>query len=150
MEAVLERSSALAVLHAAVADAVAGNGRVVLVSGEAGIGKTSLLRAFRAEQTADVRVLWGACDDLLTARTLGPLRDAAAGTSGPLAEALASACADEVFDAALSEFAEPGTQRRLTTVLVVEDLHWPTTPRSTSSATSPAGSAAGPAAGPAS
>lgn len=50
-------------------------GCVALVAGEAGIGKTSLLRAWCA--TADRRVLWGSCDALRTPRPLGPLRDMA-------------------------------------------------------------------------
>jgi len=48
----------------------------VLIAGAAGIGKTSLVRAFVLDRTDRVRVLVGACDDLVTPRTLGPLRDA--------------------------------------------------------------------------
>jgi predicted ATPase len=50
-------------------------GRVALVSGEAGIGKTALLSALCA--TTNMRVLWGSCDALRTPRPLGPLRDMA-------------------------------------------------------------------------
>jgi DNA-binding CsgD family transcriptional regulator/tetratricopeptide (TPR) repeat protein len=106
----LERAGALAELHRAAEAASAGHGSVALVTGEAGIGKTSVVRAFTAGLTT--RVLAGACDDLLTPRPLGPLRDAAAGT--PLADALDG---DRVFDAALAELRTP-------TVLVIEDLHW--------------------------
>ena len=42
--AVLERDAELAALRAAVADATAGRGSVVLISGEAGIGKSSLVQ----------------------------------------------------------------------------------------------------------
>ena len=48
---------------------------MVLVAGEAGIGKTVLLRAFA--ERAPVPVLWGMCDSLSTPRPLGPLRDVA-------------------------------------------------------------------------
>jgi predicted ATPase len=48
----------------------------VLIAGAAGIGKTSLVRAFVLDHTDRVRVLVGACDDLVTPRTLDPLRDA--------------------------------------------------------------------------
>ena len=44
----LERDAALAQLDAALAEAAEGRGAVALVSGEAGIGKSSLVRAFTA------------------------------------------------------------------------------------------------------
>ena len=59
----LERDDTLAVLAGAVAAAAAGRGSVALVSGEAGIGKTSLVRAFVAEATGRARLLVAACDD---------------------------------------------------------------------------------------
>jgi DNA-binding CsgD family transcriptional regulator len=119
MERLLERAGALAELHSALGDAVGGLGRVVLVSGEAGAGKTTLLRTFRDQVRDGVRVLHGACDDLLTARPLGPLHELAEGTSGPLAAALASGGGDQVFAAVLAELS--GTTP---TVLLLEDLHW--------------------------
>jgi hypothetical protein len=42
-----------------------GAGQLLFVAGEAGVGKTSLLRAFTDERDA-ARVLWGACDPLFT------------------------------------------------------------------------------------
>ena len=61
-----------------------------------------------------------ACDDLVASRTLGPLHDAAAGSGGPLAAALADeGQVDRVFAALLEELAEERP-----TVLVVEDVHW--------------------------
>ena len=53
----LERAPELGVLQAAVAEAAAGRGSVVLVLGEAGIGKTSLLRAFLNGVGSSVAVL---------------------------------------------------------------------------------------------
>ncbi len=44
----LERDRTLEALERAVTDAAAGRGSVALVTGEAGIGKTSLVRAFAA------------------------------------------------------------------------------------------------------
>jgi DNA-binding CsgD family transcriptional regulator/tetratricopeptide (TPR) repeat protein len=115
----LERDRTLAVLERAVGDASAGLGSVALVTGEPGIGKTSLVRAFAGDAAERARVLFSACDDLMAPRTLGPLRDAAAGSAGPLAAALADEQpVDAVFGGLLEELAaEP-------TVLVVEDLHW--------------------------
>ena len=82
----LERSRQLAALEATL-DAVRGDsrGRLVLVAGEAGAGKTALARRFADEHRESARVLWGACDALFTPRALGPLLDVAEHTGGELA-----------------------------------------------------------------
>ncbi|NGO14482.1 AAA family ATPase [Streptomyces sp. HC44] len=116
----LERDREFGQLLAAVGEARAGHGSVAVVVGEAGIGKTSLVRAFTRAVSPGVRVLTGACDDLMAPRTLGPLRDAARGTKGPLERALAGDCAGQEVFAALSEDLS-GAQPA---VLVVEDVHW--------------------------
>jgi predicted ATPase len=116
----LERAATLDALTRAVTDAAAGRGSVALMTGEAEIGKTSLIRAFAREARKHARILLSACDDLMAPRTLGPLRDAALGRDGPLAAALADEePVEDVFTALLEELAaDPPT------VLVVEDLHW--------------------------
>jgi DNA-binding CsgD family transcriptional regulator/tetratricopeptide (TPR) repeat protein len=98
-----------------------GEGRFVVVGGEAGVGKTSLIRHATGELAAVAEVWWGACDGLRTPRALGPLSDIAAQAGGHLAEALATdQPRDAVFDAALQLLsAGPGP-----TVVVVEDAHW--------------------------
>jgi DNA-binding CsgD family transcriptional regulator/tetratricopeptide (TPR) repeat protein len=113
----LERQDELAAMVAAVAAARRGRGTVVLVSGEAGIGKSALLRRFLDEVAADVRVLFGACDDLLAPRALGPLRDAARGTGGPLERAL-DGPVEGVFPAVLAQLSGAPT------VLAVDDVQW--------------------------
>jgi DNA-binding CsgD family transcriptional regulator len=101
-----------------------GEGHSAVVLGEAGIGKTTLLRAFLDElDELDVtpNILRGACEDLAIAEPLGPLRDiareagwrlegdlgAAGGRIAAFSEALASI---EALDSP--------------TLIVVEDLHW--------------------------
>src|SRR5512132_3450493 len=83
-EGLLERAEEFEVLarHLAAVGAE-GRGRLVLVAGEAGIGKTALVRAFCAG-AARGRVLWGACDALFTPRPLGPLVDIADEVGGEL------------------------------------------------------------------
>ena len=81
--ALLERDEELTRLRATLHPAQGGRGSVVLVSGEAGIGKTSLVRAFLDDARGRTRVLTGACYDLTTPRALGPIRDMAA-ADGPL------------------------------------------------------------------
>src|SRR5215831_17441807 len=59
------------VLAAHVAAARQGNGRVVLVSGEPGIGKTRLVEEAVADIAPD-RVLWGRCQDIEGAPAFWP------------------------------------------------------------------------------
>jgi DNA-binding CsgD family transcriptional regulator/tetratricopeptide (TPR) repeat protein len=115
----LERDAELAVLSSALARAGSG-GSVVLLGGEAGIGKTSVVRAFARAAGGPARVLVGACDDLIAPRALGPLQDVARLAGGPLAVALADGDRDAVLTAVLGELSDPA----LPTVLVVEDVHW--------------------------
>jgi DNA-binding CsgD family transcriptional regulator/tetratricopeptide (TPR) repeat protein len=116
----LERDGDLAALRAATADAAARRGSVVLVSGEAGIGKSTLVRAWADDPGTDLRCLVGWCDDLLTRRTLGPLHDVARGTSDALREAIARADTGAVLDGILAELDDP----LRATALVLEDVHW--------------------------
>jgi DNA-binding CsgD family transcriptional regulator/tetratricopeptide (TPR) repeat protein len=116
--ALLERDDELRVLRSALDHAATGAGSVVLLSGEAGIGKTSVLRVLLSAAGGRVRVLAGACDDLLTPRTLGPILDAARAIGGPLSSALAGGEREAVFTALLAELS------REPTVLVIEDAHW--------------------------
>jgi DNA-binding CsgD family transcriptional regulator/tetratricopeptide (TPR) repeat protein len=117
----LERDEALAALAAAHEAAGQGNGRAVLVTGEAGIGKTALVRRFVRDQEAGTRVLVGTCDDLAIPRPLGPLRDLVGAVSAPLEEALAGGAAPHDIQALLlAELALPPRP----TVLVLEDVHW--------------------------
>ena len=73
----VERSTQLDDLARALDQAAQGRGRTVLLSGEAGIGKTSLLRAFADATASHARVFEGRCDELITPRVLGPFRDMA-------------------------------------------------------------------------
>ncbi|PRY20537.1 ATP-binding protein [Pseudosporangium ferrugineum] len=117
----LERDGALAELDRLLAD-TAGGGRVALVAGEAGAGKSSLAAAFAARVGRRARILSGACDPLLTPRALGPVHDIARQTGGVLRERVAGGERGAVFDALLDELDGPLPGRRA--VVVLEDLHW--------------------------
>lgn len=78
----LEREEALA----ALVECRGVGGRVVLVAGEAGIGKTALVAEF-AEHVDD-GLLRGGCDALRTPRPLGPVRDIARAAGGRLARVM--------------------------------------------------------------
>lgn len=114
----LEREGFLGSLTEYAAEAREGAGRLVLVSGEAGVGKTSLLEALQ-EQLTGVRWLWAACDGAFTPRPLGPLFDLAAQADGPLDDACrAGTDRHLLFRLTLDELSTTPT------VLVVEDIHW--------------------------
>jgi predicted ATPase/DNA-binding CsgD family transcriptional regulator len=115
----LERDRPLAALRSAFERSSTGEGRLVLLGGEAGVGKSTLVRAFLAEIDLSARVLVGACEPLFTPRPLGPIVDVAAQTGGALARLIAAgAGAHEVVNALLEEL------QREPTVLVLEDVHW--------------------------
>src|SRR5262249_11145525 len=79
--------------------ASAGEGRLVLVGGEAGVGKSTLVEAF-AERQGGARWAWGMCDGLFTPRPLGPLFDIADVLGGELLElSRARAPRDQLFGA---------------------------------------------------
>ena len=83
----LEREQFVAILEQSFLEAQSGEGRLVLVGGEGGIGKTALVDRF-CRTCVSARVLWGRCDALLTPRPLGPFADMAAVSDGALAEAI--------------------------------------------------------------
>ena len=116
----LERDAALEALEASWADVVDGRGRLVLVMGEAGIGKTALVREFCHHQRPERRVLWGACDGLRTPRPFAPFVDIAATASDGFAETIARGeHPARCFAAVIDELAVTAPA-----ILVIEDLHW--------------------------
>jgi ATP/maltotriose-dependent transcriptional regulator MalT len=117
--ALLERTADLDALDGAFEAAAGSGGRLMLLAGEAGVGKTVLLRRFCARHEG-VRVLWGECDGLFTLSPLGPLVDIAEVTNGELAGRVAeSAPPHAVAAALLRELAG-----RQPAIVVFEDVHW--------------------------
>src|SRR5215472_6778677 len=84
----LERAPCLHALDEALRHSTIEQGHIVLVSGEAGIGKTTLVEGFLNRCPPGTRTLWGACDALFTPRPLGPLYDIAPQVQTPLREAI--------------------------------------------------------------
>jgi DNA-binding CsgD family transcriptional regulator/tetratricopeptide (TPR) repeat protein len=115
----LERDEVLQRLDHLLADAREGAGRAVLVRGEAGIGKTSAVRVFTDSHLDDAHVLRGGCDDLLTARPLGPIWDMALDEPS-LEQALRGQDRHEVFTVVLELVA----RALRPTIVVIEDIHW--------------------------
>lgn len=117
----LERDSALDRLHPLLTRAEQGYGSLVFIGGEAGIGKTSLTRAFSAALPATTRILVGMCDPLSTPRPYGPLHDIAAQARGGISRFRGEDLSrDVVFRETLAELVDVDEP----IVLVVEDIHW--------------------------
>jgi DNA-binding CsgD family transcriptional regulator/tetratricopeptide (TPR) repeat protein len=118
---ILERDAELSVLATAVREAAGRRGSVVLIMGEAGIGKSSLVGALRSHLPAEGRLLVGYCDDLATPRTLGPFRDLVGSVGTELSRAVTDGSdRDRVLSALRTELTWPEHP----TVLVIEDVHW--------------------------
>ncbi|MFL6098597.1 MAG: AAA family ATPase [Actinomycetales bacterium] len=120
----LERESQLAALAEYAGEAAGGHGRLVLLSGEAGVGKSTLVEQLQDSWTAahpGTRWYWGACDGLFTPRPLGPLQDIASSMGGSLGQSVGDGVPrDRLFATALEQVAHP----EALTVWVVEDVHW--------------------------
>jgi DNA-binding CsgD family transcriptional regulator len=115
----LERDADLAALTAHWARARAGTGGMVIVNGESGAGKSSLVHAFTQDQAGQTPVLWGACDPLATPRPLGPLHDVADQLGEPSRALLTEGRkAHEIYSSVLNDL------RREPCIVVVDDLHW--------------------------
>jgi DNA-binding CsgD family transcriptional regulator/tetratricopeptide (TPR) repeat protein len=123
VECLLERRAALAELTGLARTVRRGSGRVALLRGEAGVGKTALINTFTAALGGSERLLMGWCDPLAAPRPLGPLLDALAGFGPAAADGLVTAI----------ESGDTGAlYRRLLAILrdgqrwvwVIEDAHW--------------------------
>jgi DNA-binding CsgD family transcriptional regulator/tetratricopeptide (TPR) repeat protein len=117
----LERESQLASLREYASEAGQGHGRLVLVAGEAGAGKSALVERLEQE-LPEARWSWGACDGLFTPRPLGPLFDLAPRLGGELAGLCRTGAArEDLFGALLRQVSAP---QRVLNVIVIEDIHW--------------------------
>ncbi len=119
----LERDGELASLHALLSDTITGHGRIALIKGEAGIGKTTLVEGFLAQTQErrhdSIQSLWAACEALFTPRPLGPLYDIAQQSAAPLRALLeGEAQRSTIFTAVLDLLVQSPF------ILVIEDIHW--------------------------
>lgn len=116
----LPRPDRLAPLAEALESASAGAGRLVLVTGEAGSGKSTLIRQFADGAVRRHEVLVGYCEPLSTPRPAGPLLDLAPRLGPDLVELLRTGRREHLLDAALAAMTD-GSRAR---VVVFEDIHW--------------------------
>jgi len=116
----LERDHELQQLSDALHLAKGGLGRIALVSGEAGIGKTSLVQQFLIS-ISGVRILLGGCEALYSPRPFGPMHDMADGLGPELIDLLARDGQRANFFNALLANLKGASE---CTVMVLEDMHW--------------------------
>ncbi len=117
----IERDEHLSALGEILRRAEDSSGRVVVISGEAGIGKPSLLRKFVDGQKQTSATYWGSCDALFTPRPLGPLQDMASRLDAELSRELESGVNPGRIFARLLAALEAHEQLP---ILVIEDVHW--------------------------
>ena len=114
----IERAEFLNSLQMKFESVAEGEGHCVLIRGEAGIGKTSLIKAFCKEKKSDHKIFLGTCDALFTPRPLAPIYDIIWQIRG---------------DNDLDTNDRPGLFSQLfheieiqkgTTLVIIEDIHW--------------------------
>ena len=115
----LERDRELGLLADLLAGVESSGGKVVLIRGEAGIGKSSLVGEFVERHGGEAHVYFGFCDDLLTPQPLGPFWDIAR-EEPSLAQPLKEGDRPGVLAAIMDLLS--GTLRP--NILVIEDTQW--------------------------
>ncbi len=117
----LDRDRELEDLSGGLARAIAKKGTAALITGEAGIGKTTLLKAFLTRLNPSVSLYRGACEDLGIAEPMGPVRDLIRDAGSELSydpaggESLLSLFANVLETCACNPQGN---------VVVIEDFHW--------------------------
>jgi DNA-binding CsgD family transcriptional regulator/tetratricopeptide (TPR) repeat protein len=121
-QAFVGRAAELEHLNARRRGAGDGHGGLVLIGGEAGIGKSRLVREFTEQLN---RRMWAVASSPcreFAQKPLGPILDVLAQLGGPAANAIAGSSKNERLDAIAGGFERIAAKR--TAVAIVEDLHW--------------------------
>src|SRR5689334_13661118 len=117
----LERQTQLEELTGLLRDAGAHTGKIALLMGEAGVGKSALVEQFAYQAVRVARVFWGHSDALQTSRVLGPVHELAVGMSvmrGTAGESPPSR--EQLFSRLFEKLSPPNPPA----IVVLEDLHW--------------------------
>jgi len=132
------RDEQLAVLAELLAGAARGQGQTIVIGGEAGVGKTALIRTFSENaRAAASRVLVGECTEIEARSPLGPflhiveiarrsslirVEDAQRVAPLPQGGEIDATTRPRLYQGIARLFA--GIARAASLVIVVEDLHW--------------------------
>ncbi len=119
VERLLEREDELEALGGALDAASGGRGSLVFVGGEAGIGKTSLVRALRSRLEDRAVFVVGACEPLSVPVPLAPIRELLSASQEHHAGGL-----DSDDRLVLARSLVGALAARAPVVAVIEDAHW--------------------------
>ena len=114
----LERDDVLEQLDGLLAEASWRRGRLVLLRGEAGAGKTSVVEAFTSGRAR--RVLWGMGDPVVPPRPLAPVFDIAEQAGGVTQAASSAPDRHRIVSAFLAVLRAAGGPW----IVVLEDVQW--------------------------
>ena len=117
----IERDNYLADLQTAFQKIEGGEGHCVFIGGEAGMGKTSLVKAFSQGVRSRINIYQGTCDALFTPRPLAPLYDILLQLRNSVPES--NAAMNDRTSFFTQVFYELKNEKELS-ILIFEDIHW--------------------------
>lgn len=120
----LERESAIS-CFLQCAKYAESSGKILLIKGEAGIGKTALLEHMCNHSDIEFPFLWSGCDPLFTPRPYAPFHDIADFLQSDLIKLLAETqSTHKTFHQIAHSLFSSLTQQNKPIILVIEDTHW--------------------------
>ena len=118
VERLIEREGQLQILEETITES-SDSGKVVLLSGEAGFGKTSLLQSFLSGLDHRYRILVAACEPVGIPAAFAPLFDLLDDLPEPLRDDIRSGAGRPVVNAGMLDVIKNDH-----VILVLEDTHW--------------------------
>lgn len=117
----IERDSFLATMQSQFEHVANGEGHCVFISGEAGIGKTTVIKAFCNQVKSKSNIYLGICDALFIPRPLAPLYDVLLQLGKTIPEGNVDITNRTNF---FTNFLQEFNDHNKVNVVVFEDIHW--------------------------
>jgi DNA-binding CsgD family transcriptional regulator/tetratricopeptide (TPR) repeat protein len=116
----IERDTYLALLQQKFSGIAEGEGHCVFLSGEAGIGKTSVVRTFCHQVKNSCKIYHGTCDALFTPRPLAAFYDIVLQMGADIAKDNEDTDRTALFTGFLKQL----EVEKSPVLIVIEDIHW--------------------------